>query len=558
MSKLKCHVTFMHTSVTPETLRMLALCVTFASRHYQVVVVTNLTKILDPLGMPCDIKQRDYTLAVPWSVHKIRTYSEAEGSDPFIHIDSDVFLVDPLPNDVLSANLFAQSLEGDKHYQNIEFMPKDWKENYLPVPFRAFNCGVFGGNPASVRGFAAVAMAASRDCGSGIPATWCEQAVLGRFDCKTLLDVSDETGEPIENGVGYIHLMESKRRPDQQDRVRARLEQENPIVAARLDPPKPGVASAGKVKPNDILDFYKRARPAARPIRFERYSPEQVTLTVSPMGLGDVTILTDIERCAASVGRKAYIAKRESETFRTVVKFCPSHSGKRTPLMVCLTEAYLKSGCGPGHLIQRAQRMFELPVDPVPRGNILVPGRFHRHNNRISIHATPGTHVDWQRELLHPRARSLYPDTISAIYDLAGDKKFTLVEVGSKRCLDHRRIEDGTGGGIENMFRIMTECEYHIGILSGPAHVAAAMGLKLILVINFPEPEKLMLPNLVDMGIVEEEWIPPQACVLHQDHDSRHWPLLTPKSLRSAVAGEVYPYWDNSILHELSGFPGFQ
>jgi hypothetical protein len=93
-----------------------------------------------------------------WAIGKIYTYLQQQ--EPFLHIDSDVFLWKPLPERMENAPVFAQNPEYiEFHYswyylQKFDLVKKfkGWVpeevEWYKSSPFtqRALCCGIFGGN----------------------------------------------------------------------------------------------------------------------------------------------------------------------------------------------------------------------------------------------------------------------------------------------------------------------------------------------------------------------------------------------------------------------------
>lgn len=92
-----------------------------------------------------------------WSLGKIYSYKYAcSQSNSFLHIDSDVFLWDPLSSDILNSNLFCQSEDfniGQLFYDltalsvligiNLIDMPELWIKH---VSLKTYNMGIFGGN----------------------------------------------------------------------------------------------------------------------------------------------------------------------------------------------------------------------------------------------------------------------------------------------------------------------------------------------------------------------------------------------------------------------------
>jgi len=97
-----------------------------------------------------------------WSLGKIYAYKEALKDGPFIHIDADVFLWQPLPDNLLSSKLFAQSEDkevwSDPGYVSLEEvlqkykkLPKAWKKILdAKENFKTINMGIFGGTDTKV------------------------------------------------------------------------------------------------------------------------------------------------------------------------------------------------------------------------------------------------------------------------------------------------------------------------------------------------------------------------------------------------------------------------
>lgn len=93
-----------------------------------------------------------------WAIGKL--YAYAAQQEPFVHIDNDVFLWEPLPQTLKLAPVFAQHPEytsyGTSFYrpESIEYdirrhggwMPEEF-ERYMPVggQLKAENCGIVGG-----------------------------------------------------------------------------------------------------------------------------------------------------------------------------------------------------------------------------------------------------------------------------------------------------------------------------------------------------------------------------------------------------------------------------
>lgn len=240
---MNCHITFVYDGEVHETrIRELSLSVILAARHYRVFVHTNLGAILSKLGLPCEI----VPTGIPpserfWVERKLRTFlKSSESQGPFVHIDHDVFLIDPLPRRLVESPLFAQSDEPSSYYRRLPGMPRVWLSKYVgPLnPFRAFNTGIFGGKNGKVAEYARHALAAAAEAPLDTPATYIEQATLGKFrDVATLFRFGDVPPK------GYVHLMQSKGDPVVQRRIAERLARERPPSTPPAAPPPSNVDS---------------------------------------------------------------------------------------------------------------------------------------------------------------------------------------------------------------------------------------------------------------------------------------------------------------------------
>jgi hypothetical protein len=95
-----------------------------------------------------------------WSLSKVVAYRAQQ--QPFIHLDTDVFLWKPLPAAMLSASVFAQCAEDHPPLdtgwspQDVEHafaqhdltLPVEWEwvRSRSPYTFREANCGIMGAN----------------------------------------------------------------------------------------------------------------------------------------------------------------------------------------------------------------------------------------------------------------------------------------------------------------------------------------------------------------------------------------------------------------------------
>jgi hypothetical protein len=90
-----------------------------------------------------------------WSIGKLYAikYISQKG-EQFCHADFDFLITKPLPDKILNANIFVQSIESniEKIGYNIDLYEKLCKKKYLAenlISNKAFNCGIVGGKDCS-------------------------------------------------------------------------------------------------------------------------------------------------------------------------------------------------------------------------------------------------------------------------------------------------------------------------------------------------------------------------------------------------------------------------
>lgn len=143
------------------------LSVNLAREHFSTLALyTDTTgwELLEPLNLPFDEVHLDYdNFDMPitwWASAKMNTLSRQK--EPFVHLDTDVFLWKPLPERLKKFDVFAQSYEGatpneSAHYR-IELVRQHFVNWDLPLPeeflsylFKpghqhALNTGIVGGS----------------------------------------------------------------------------------------------------------------------------------------------------------------------------------------------------------------------------------------------------------------------------------------------------------------------------------------------------------------------------------------------------------------------------
>ena len=209
-----------------------------------------------------------------WALGKLYAYRAQ--SEPFLHLDNDVFLWKPLPDHLAGAPVVAQNPEffvpGESYYQPEVFEAALCPhEGWLPQEWRWFRasglqqrgecCGVFGGTRTDfIQHYAAQAIrlieepanqAPLRSVGDKIGHNILfEQYLLGacveyhrRRQDSAYRDISidylfgsiDEAfDDEASSRIGYTHLIaDAKRNPDLADRLEARVRRDHSTLYER-------------------------------------------------------------------------------------------------------------------------------------------------------------------------------------------------------------------------------------------------------------------------------------------------------------------------------------
>ncbi|SRR5216683_2390087 len=307
-----------------------------------------------------------------------------------------------------------------------------------------------------------------------------------------------------------------------------------------------------KTSEERILEYWRSQEPL--PLK-KAHIPASAILSTITVGLGDTMMLTDIPRAAAQQG-KSIGSFSVSQHFRPLMAFNPfwkEPEPRDQMLLVNAPSLVRYHECGNGHYLQRLRRAFGLEVDDVPRGAIKWEGQ--RHKDRVILHFDPGQHVNWQRKTIHPRARMLYPETRGELEKfIAGNHGLDFISVGNapdgrplhgSRHLPTRTISD--------LVNLIGSASWFIGIMSGPMHIATAMSLKCIVIVNFPAAWEWFLPTLRVTDQLESEWAYPESVYLHQEGEGPLCRKATADNLRAAFGGDVWPHWKTehcALIHE--------
>jgi len=301
-----------------------------------------------------------------------------------------------------------------------------------------------------------------------------------------------------------------------------------------------------KLDPNLIVDFYRRVESVHRkPLEFVL---DDFALSNENHGIGDTVVITAISRAGFQNGKFIPI-QSISPHFKALTTFNPYYREAERPFVALATRLQFNYDLGNGHFIQRLERAFGITPELKPRGCLVVETR--TVPGRTVLHFKPS---DWARRqrAFHPRAREIYPETLAIIQEfIQQHPEMHFVEVGNESSA-LAGVEDWTNLPLTETITRMATAEYFMGPNSGPLHLAAALGLKTISIINFPDPSQIWLPVLKNINLVESFWLYPQSVILHQDCDGPAVKRISIRNLELAIEGDLYPYWSDEYLGLIS------
>jgi len=277
-----------------------------------------------------------------------------------------------------------------------------------------------------------------------------------------------------------------------------------------------------------------------------------VCLSTVCMGLGDTVMMTDLPKAEVEQGKSIAVFSA-SPHFRPLMKFNPYWTEKEDKgYMVNAPDLIRQHDCGNGHYLQRIRRAFGLKVEDIPRG--FIAQKPEKIPNRVILHFEAGIHARWQRAFIHPQARTLYDESKKELEKfIAQNPHWQFVQVGQNK-IPIVGAYDVETNSTEQLVNFIATATRYIGIMSGPMHVATALGLECAVVVNFPEPDKIFLPTLVANNQVEAEWMYPQNVHLHQDQSGGLTEKFNCYNLFRAFNHELYPFGNpqkySALIHE--------
>jgi len=265
-----------------------------------------------------------------------------------------------------------------------------------------------------------------------------------------------------------------------------------------------------------ILDQFYQNHNTYKLISPNTFSPSSVYNNAE--GLGDAIILTSI---------LPYL-KVSNKLLNEIGEKYINRKNLTNDSNFCVTEL-AQNDWGGGHAIQRFQKSLGLPVEIKPKGKINYNPSL-KEKNKVFIHLQNNT--DWKRTI----PNSLDIEQIKIIYDF-----FKI----NTHFTPYYYNNDLT---INEMIEVMETCEYFLGIDSGPMHVAAALDLKSVIIINDPN-QLVYLPKIKECELPNSEWLYPQNIHLNRSGKTELIPYFTLQTLISAFKGDIYPYFTDLYLN---------
>lgn len=274
--------------------------------------------------------------------------------------------------------------------------------------------------------------------------------------------------------------------------------------------------SKDKVK-NIIENFYSKI-PVDKPATTEFISKNNIKN--SPTGLGDAIILSNL------LPEKSVFSNfSQFDELMKYGKKCIS-SGSDAPFNISELINYDWAG---GHCTQRLEKAFLGKYSLIPKPKIYAKKSVIK--NKIAVH--------FETHSPNSEFNNISKEVQSSINKYLLENKYTVCDCSS--------IID-----IDSLINELATCEYFIGIDSGPMHVAAALEIKSIILLNREDSNKIYLPRTRDVDIPNSEWLYPQNVHLSIKNSNELIPRFTLDSLKDALLGRVYPYFSTEYITEAS------
>lgn len=291
-----------------------------------------------------------------------------------------------------------------------------------------------------------------------------------------------------------------------------------------------------------IVEFYKSKESSKK--KTLDFVCDHITNLNS--GLGDTLSISHLPKLASEQDKNVYIYSG-SHHFGQLLQFNPWYVPTHENNFVRAEVLQGHYDCGNGHFFQRLQRACGLIPELKPKPTVIRVAP--QVKNTIALCLSVGAHAQVQKQTIHPRARELYPECRVILQEFINDNldKYEFFEIGTEFS-GLENVENRCGLQLTDSIIELNRAEYFIGLHSGVMHLAAALDIKSIILINFPNPKDIFLPILKDVDIIDIDWMEPQNVYLHMDEDGPLVKYFNRENLERAISGDAYPFWNDSYL----------
>lgn len=296
----------------------------------------------------------------------------------------------------------------------------------------------------------------------------------------------------------------------------------------------------------DIINKYYKDKKSLKPRLDDLASingSDKLNLTTLNIGLGDAVILTALTKDRS----KNLNIYSENKHWQSLCKFNTRLNKNIDFGQYIRTELLEFFDIGNGHLAQRLQRAIGLNIESKPTPYINVHSQVNK--KKIGLHFSTGISAFDLLNKGFQNPRQLLDESKTIIESFINESEYEFYEFGQKSIFRNEKVTSLSSLSIEESIIKLAECEYFIGLNSGFMNIAAGLNIKSIIVVNAPHAKDLYLPVLVDCSKEDMNWLYPQNVHLFQNDENELVPRLSIDSIKKAINGEVYPYWETKYLN---------
>lgn len=297
----------------------------------------------------------------------------------------------------------------------------------------------------------------------------------------------------------------------------------------------------------DIIKKYYNDKEDQKPLfDFSKFNINHIT--TNNLGLGDNLLLT----CVSNKNQRKVHSFSNSKHWNTLCKFNNELDSKILNYVDYFPiENFGEMGSGNGHIIQGVQRALNLNVEIKPKGYLFVDENQKNIKPylKIGICLSTNNSGSFLIDKGFKNPRTLNENTLSIINKFINCTKHEFIQFGDIDILKNNNVRNKVNYSIEESIKELSTCDYYIGLNSGFMHIAAALDIKSIILVNVPDPIDLYLPILKNVAVYDLNWLYPQNVHLHEYGENDIVKQINFDNLLRAIDGELYPFWKNDCLN---------